>query len=82
MCLGGGGGGYTPAPIKAAPKVDYGLRSGREGVNDASYGEVPKFKDQEKARAEFDPPKKKKLQVKIDDGPVNPLSKDTSGINL
>ena len=64
MCLGGGG-GYTPAPLKK-PVYEAGPESPPDMVNDQIIDNANPREDQELARNELDPPKKTKLKVQSD----------------
>ena len=68
MCLGGGGGGYRPAPIKQ-PVYEAGPESPPDMVNDQIIDNANPRKNQEAARNEMDPPKKTKLKVQSDKNP-------------
>ena len=68
MCLGGGGGGYTPAPIKK-PVYEAGPESPPDMVNDQIIDNANPRENQEAARNEMDPPKKTKLKVQSDKNP-------------
>ena len=61
MCLGGGG-GYTPAPIKK-PVYEAGPESPPDMVNDQIINNANPRDNQEAARNEMDPPKKDKLKA-------------------
>tara|TARA_S200002703_G_C3661540_1_gene203185 strand:+ start:261 stop:473 length:213 start_codon:yes stop_codon:yes gene_type:complete len=61
MCLGGGG-GYTPAPIKK-PVYEAGPESPPDMVNDQIINNANPRDNQEAARNDMDPPKKDKLKA-------------------
>ena len=58
MCLGGGG-GYNPPPVKKAPEAEPGPASPSDMVNNNIIANANPRAEQEAARNEFDPPKKK-----------------------
>ena len=68
MCLGGGG-GYTPPPIKKAPDPEPGPASPPDMVNNTIIPNANPRDQQEAARNEMDPPKKTKLKVQSDKNP-------------
>ena len=67
MCLGGGG-GYTPAPIKK-PVYEAGPESPPDMVNDQIINNANPRDNQEAARNDMDPPKKDKLKAQSSKNP-------------
>ena len=67
MCLGGGG-GYTPAPIKK-PVYEAGPESPPDMVNDQIIPDANPRENQEAARNNMDPPNKTKLKTQSSKNP-------------
>lgn len=68
MCLGGGG-GYTPPPVKKAPEAVEGGYAPPDMVNNQVIDNANPRDEMEANRNSMDPPKKNKLKLQSDKNP-------------